>query len=239
MLAFLYRARRKYHLGLGADGIERMPLVRAIDAVSGLGLGAGAVGPQGERAWVRHAGLQGPAPRSMTSLLALLADRFGQRFIGQQFIGGWHPVERGERARLGGMVGPAAGIRLGLNGVLGSRVWDQTSAIQITSAPLRLPAMRPFLPGGDAYSLLGWMVRRHLQSDVDVRLRLVLDPDESGAALLGGASPPSLGHTSWLTTATVGPTKRVALVAPMVRLRAARIAADAVQPSMEISPNGH
>ncbi len=235
MLAFLYRARRKHNPALGADGITRMPVVRVIDALSGLQLAQGAAGPDGENAWVRHAGLQGAAPRSMTSLLALLADRFGQRFTGRQFIGGWHPVDRGERALLGGADG---GTRLGVNGILGSRVWDQASAIELRSAPLRLPQIRPFLPDDRSHALLGWTVRCHLQSDVEVRLRLALHPDEPGAAVLGGTHPPSLGHTSWLTTARVAGMNKPVLATPVVRVRAPRHGVAALR-AKETSLNGN
>jgi predicted component of type VI protein secretion system len=74
---------------------------------------------------------------------------------------------------------------------------------------------------------------------VEVQLRLAVHEDESGAALLGGAFPPSLGHTSWLTTASGAGGRKPVLTAPIVRLRAAHKAAAAAQPHKETSLNGH
>ncbi len=79
LLAFLYRARRKHRVALAPEPVEAAPVLRVLDALSGLGRGEGARAPGGQPAWLRHAGLQGAAPRSMASLLALLRDRLGVR----------------------------------------------------------------------------------------------------------------------------------------------------------------
>jgi type VI secretion system protein ImpH len=195
MLGFLYRVRRKHRPALGAGGIETMPLAGVTDALSALGWAEGARGPHGERSWLRHAGLQGAAPRSLASLLALLSDRFGTPFRGRAFVGGWHPVGSAERAVLGG-----AGTRLGGDAILGRRVWDQHSAIELRAGPLSRGAFMDLLPGGQSHALLDWTARRHLQVDVDLHLSIGLHAAEAVPAVLGGAQATRLGLTSWLAS---------------------------------------
>lgn len=80
LLGFLYRSRRKHHMALSTGSINEAPIVRSLDALASLGRAEGVRGPDGEQAWLRHAGLQGAAPRSMVSLLAVVRDRMGVHF---------------------------------------------------------------------------------------------------------------------------------------------------------------
>jgi type VI secretion system protein ImpH len=136
MLAFLYRNRKKHQWGLNTKGVADAPVTRSLDHLSGLGRAAGARAPGGEQAWLRHAGLQGPAPRSMTTLLALLNDRLKIRLSGRQFVGAWYPLDETDRAVLGrrhGVNGQrlAGGRRLGEETTLGRRAWDQSAGIEL------------------------------------------------------------------------------------------------------------
>jgi type VI secretion system protein ImpH len=209
LLSFWYRARGKHHLALkpGAaapkpepGGEPPAPLPRTLDALSGLGRGEGAHGPAGELAWLRHAGLQGAAPRSMASLLTLLRDRTGVAFDGQQFIGLWHPLAPCDRARLQGSGVPAMQSALGQGASLGARAWDQSAAIMLSVPPQPPQRFAALLPDGALFALLGWLVARHQQRDLSVMLTLA--PDAAPATRLGqrGAGPvaPRLGRSAWL-----------------------------------------
>ncbi len=219
LLAFLYRGRKKHHLGFSFKGIDDSPVARSLDDLSGLGRAAGAYAPSGEQAWLRHAGLQGPAPRSMSTLLALLSDRLKITFRGRQFVGAWHPVASSERAVLGRPVGltgrgTPGGRRLGVDTTLGRRGWDQSAAIELHASALPLVDYLSLLPGGANHALLGWLASRHLQSDVEIRLCLTLQGLVSGplpapkaqaqAYKIGGSDGPRLGLTSWLHGASPG-----------------------------------
>jgi type VI secretion system protein ImpH len=220
LLAFLYRGRKKHQLGLSSKGIEDAPVARCLDDLSGLGRAAGARAPGGEQAWLRHAGLQGPAPRSMSTLLALLSDRLKIDFGGRQFVGAWHPVAPSERAVLGrrrGLNGKRTpgGRRLGVDTTLGRRGWDQAAAIELHAFALPLADYLSLLPGGANHALLGWLATRHLQSDVEIRLCLTLQGPGPGTARapqvqartfgLGGSGGPRLGLTSWLHGSSSAP----------------------------------
>jgi type VI secretion system protein ImpH len=88
LLHLLFQAKQKYHLSLGARHLADMPLLRFVDASASLGFREKR-GLDQEAIWLKHAALMGAAPRSMSSLLAMLHDRLGIRFEAQQFFGEW------------------------------------------------------------------------------------------------------------------------------------------------------
>ncbi|MDO9360739.1 MAG: type VI secretion system baseplate subunit TssG [Polaromonas sp.] len=201
-LAFLYRSRKKHHMGLNWQSAQSSALASCLDSLSALGLKAGVRAPQGESAWIRHAGLLGGAPRSMTGLLAMLSDRLGVKARGLQFRGGWRDLEPRDIAKLSARQ-PVRGPRLGRSAVLGKRVWDQSAGVLIELSSLSLPQLRRLLKGGEQHELMKWMVRRYLQQDVGVEF--ALQPDIKGIrqSVLGGhESPLRLGWTSWLVGST-------------------------------------
>lgn len=209
LLGFLYRSRRKHHLALAGGAVDAAPLVRALDALSSLGRAEGARGPAGEQAWLRHAAVQGAAPRSMASLLAVVRDRMGVLFRGRQFVGGWHALARSDRARLasaGRRAGPES--RLGLGASLGARAWDQGGGLALDAPPLAPARYAALLPGAPDHALLGWLVGRHLQSDMDVQVTLapaVRPATRLGAADTPAALAPRLGLGAWLCSPGSGP----------------------------------
>ena len=199
VLGFRHRARAKAHLALQPAGAN--PLLTVMDQLSGLGRGVGARGPAGEAAWLRHAGLQNAAPRSMASLLALLRDRLDVPFTGEQFVGGWHTLAPRERAHLAGSRTRRSGRRAGSPGVsLGNRAWDQAAGIALTAPPMSPTQLAALLPGGERFALLGWLVARHLQADFTVSLTLALN--EAPVSRIGANSPMAarLGRSAWLSS---------------------------------------
>ncbi|HEX7647881.1 MAG TPA: type VI secretion system baseplate subunit TssG [Noviherbaspirillum sp.] len=199
VLGFLYRSRRKHRLALNAGDVANAALVRSLDALSGLGRAEGARGPGGELAWLRHAGVQGAAPRSMASLLAVVRDRLGVHFSGRQFVGGWNALATEERACLHDKRHfPGMQSRLGMGACLGSRAWDQGAGMELSTPPLDAATFSALLPGGETSALLGWLVARHLQRDIQVVVRL--DLKSQPATRLGQSEPlaPRLGLSAWL-----------------------------------------
>ncbi|NEX64799.1 type VI secretion system baseplate subunit TssG [Noviherbaspirillum sp. 17J57-3] len=234
VLGFFYRGRRKHHLALSAGDVAGAPLVRSLDALSGLGRMEGARAPGGELAWLRHAGVQGAAPRSMASLLAVVRDRMGVHFSGRQFVGGWNALAKEEQASLHGRKPPAGNqARLGMGACLGARAWDQGAAMELTAAPLPTPLFSSLLPGGDAYALLGWLVARHLQRDIRVVVKL--DLKDSPATRLDGKSalPPRLGLSAWLCSPGGGARAGKPYQTPCFALRP-----DAASPNGQSTPEG-
>ncbi len=225
LLAFLYRSRRKHHPALAGGALASAPLVRCLDALASLGRGkddddeeVSARGPHGEQAWLRHAAVQGAAPRSMTSLLAVVRDRLGIHFTGKQFVGGWHALALQDRARLHSQGKPASRLAgLGMGGSLGARAWDQGAGMALDAPPLQPQQFAALLKGGRTHGLLHWLVARHLQCDIDVQLKLQLAvrpmtrlvspdplignaaaPAPVAAAGTAASLAPRLGLSAWL-----------------------------------------
>lgn len=189
-LAFLYRSRKKHYLGLNWRASEQdNPLARTMDALSGLGRAEGARGPQAEMARLHYAGLQNAAPRSMQNLLTLLSDRLDLRLQGRQFVGGWQPLENADCPPLGRAI-------LGQQAVLGQRAWDAAAGIQLTAIGLPMERLSSLLPGGKDHALMDWLIRRHSQSPLQVRL--VIHPEPQTPASQPGLGSIRLGWTSWL-----------------------------------------
>ncbi|BCG04346.1 hypothetical protein PPGU19_089140 (plasmid) [Paraburkholderia sp. PGU19] len=198
-LSFLYRSRKKHAPGLNWRSPHGSALAAALDALSNLGLRAGSNsthhGPHGEHLWMRHAGLLGAAPRSMTGLCTLLADRLGLKVRGAQFVGGWREIDAADSLRLarGGSRAP----RLGGAAVLGRRTWDEANGIRIEFPELTKARFEALLPGGRDHAMAAWLIRSYLQQDFDVQFVLHLAPQRVDCAA-GGLRAARLGWTSWL-----------------------------------------
>ncbi len=193
-LAFLYRSRKKHHVGLNWRAHEQdNALARTIDALSGLGRAEGARDPQGNMARLNHAGLQNAAPRSMVNLLTLLSDRLDLRLRGRQFVGGWQALDASECPPLGHAI-------LGEKAVLGRRAWDAAAGIEITVHAAPLNRLLSLLPGGQDHALMSWLLRRHTQAELQVSL--ILQPEPQHCEDLPRLGQARLGWTSWLSSNT-------------------------------------
>ena len=197
LLSFLYRSRKKHHLGLQRRSPLTSSMATCLDALSNLGL-QGARGQSAQHAtWLRHAGLVGGTPRSMTGLLTMITDRLQVRASGRQFCGAWRALEPRDIPVLSTRHWQSA-PRLGKTAVLGSRVWDQSAGIRITLSHLSVQRFRSLLKGGTDYALLREMVLRYLQQDMTVEVELQLDKKEVVPTRLTRKEPPRLGLTTWL-----------------------------------------
>ncbi|HZZ11764.1 MAG TPA: type VI secretion system baseplate subunit TssG [Paraburkholderia sp.] len=223
-LSFLYRSRQKLAPSLTSRTPRDAELAACLDALGNLGLQQGGPrGPRGASLWLRHAGLLGGAPRSMTGLLALLSDRLGVTVRGAQFIGGWHTVDAADSLRLArpGTRAP----RLGGVAVLGRRTWSQSAGVRLEFVDLSETLFAALLPGGDAHALAAWLVRSYLQQDHEVSFVLHrAKPANAGA--LGGVSAARLGWTAWVGG------ERAAARAASVRPQAVRLAMRASEASV-------
>ncbi len=195
MIGFLYRSRRLHRPSLSGAALAETALGRVLDALSGLGLQAGNRGPSGQLPWLRHAGVQGAAPRSLASLLSVLGDRLGVSLRGRSMVGAWVPIKASEQAVL--VTRGRLRRRLGFDTVLGRRAWDQSAAIEIETPALPSAKFEALLPGGRMHRELAWAAASHLQVDVEVRLRLALDAATRQFTGLGPRGP-VLGRTAWL-----------------------------------------
>lgn len=200
-LSFLYRSRKKHVPALNAASPQASALAACLDALGNLGFAAQTRGPARAQLWLRHAGLFDAAPRSMSALLAVLADRIGLRVTGESFVGRWREVDAGDTLRLAqaGVRAPHA-PRLGRACVLGRRAWDQGAGIRISFFDVPPARFAALLPGGEAHERVVWLVQRHAQQDLDIEFVLHAAPRHAACAL-GAGEAARLGWTSWLTLA--------------------------------------
>lgn len=195
-LSFLYRSRVQHRIGLQWRGPADSPLARALDAIGGLGLARGARGPDGEWAWLRQAALQGPAPRSMASLTALLSDRLGLPVRGQSCVGGWLVLDASDTTRLG------RGAALNGSAVLGKRAWDASAGIALQVGPMPAERWSDWLAGGRDCLRLRWLTSRHVQQDLQLRLDLL--PGAWSAQACPRLGQARLGWSAWLSSPNGG-----------------------------------
>ena len=205
-LSLFYQGRKKHRLGLGWHSPTASSVARCTDALCALGFSPAvnpAVSPPATAAshvpWLRHAGLLGGAPRSMTGLTALLSDRFSLPVRGEQFVGGWHPLESDALTRLGSAHRSPV---LGQTATLGRTYWDQAAGIRLRSNALTLSRLQSLVPGGREHADFSATVRRYLPSDTRVEVVLTPAPDAMPASRLSAHAGLKLGWTAWLTGTT-------------------------------------
>ena len=199
LLHLLFQAKQKYHLSLGARHLADMPLLRFVDASASLGFKEKKAVNE-EAIWLQHAALMGAAPRSMSSLLAMLHDRLGIRFEAQQFFGEWLLIDPSEQASLGRGLKNKSAAQLGVNATLGIRAWHQGAGILLQAKNLTPQAYQKLLPGESCHRKLKWLVQQHQSSNYRVCLQIHLKDRYFKPAGLG-AQGPRLGLTAWLAHA--------------------------------------
>ena len=215
LVSLLYRAREKHRVGLRIQSPDEGPV--ADMGFSLVGIGGSRLRDRmkakglSDRALLHYSGILAQNPRSSTGLDGLIADYFtsvlewddrsAEELVNvREFVGRWHALEWDQRTRLGV---PDGNCRLGVDAVLGGRVWDQQGMIEIVLGPLTMETFLHFLPGGAALPPLLELTTFYLRGDADFTIRLVLRaPDVPGTVLRSAPGPDGsrLGHTSWLKT---------------------------------------
>jgi type VI secretion system protein ImpH len=91
---------------------------------------------------------------------------------------------------------------LGLNTVVGSRVWDQQAKVTLRVGPLTFAEFSKFLPSGSAFRPLVQLTRFFVGQEFDFDIQLVLKAVEVPWCRLGemGDRAPRLGWSTWLKT---------------------------------------
>ena len=151
-----------------------------------------------EIALLRYSGLLAHRPRNATSLEAMLRAYLQLPVEVIQFQGQWLRLEAANCTALGGDNHNNA---MGLNVIVGDRIWDVQSKIRIRLGPLTYEQFQDFLPDKaplpdrKAIFLLMQLIRLYVGPEVDVEFQLVLRKDEVPACAFGrgGDGAPSSG----------------------------------------------
>ncbi len=154
-------------------------------------------------ALLHYSGLLSQRPRSACNLQALLQDYFQLPIQVKQFQGQWLRIDQIAQSHLEG-----AGCynQLGIDMVVGERVWDVQNKSRIRLGPLDYQQFCEFfpdhtpLPQRKAFFLLAHLVRLYLGSELDFDVQLVLKSEYVPEMQLSHAEGigPQLGWDTWL-----------------------------------------
>lgn len=155
-------------------------------------------------ALLRYAGFFVQRPRNAANLRALLADYFQLPAEVEQFRGQWLAVPQQDKPVLG-----LSGM-LGVDTVVGDRVWDVQSRFRVRLGPLSYPQFLDLLPDRAPVAerkslfLVNQLTRVFAGTELDFDVQLVLAADavpEAELADTGGIGP-RLGWNLWLISDT-------------------------------------
>lgn len=177
---------------------------QVLSAAIGLGtphLGASLATPL--QALLFHAGGLAARSRSAERLRGMLSEEIGGEVRIVEFTGGWVRLPAAEQTRLGGAGQPGQHLRLGVDAVIGSQIWDASARFMVNLGPLSLPAFRALLPGAPLHTRLVELIRLQVGLEEDFAFNPVLAADQVppmrlGAPGPGGTGAAQLGWTSWL-----------------------------------------
>jgi type VI secretion system protein ImpH len=152
---------------------------------------------------LRYSGFFAHRPRNAVSLEAMLRAFLKLPVQVIQFQGQWLRLEASNCTALGGR---PVNNAMGINVIVGDRVWDVQSKIRIRLGPLTYPQFQSFLPDRSptprrkALFLLSQLVRLYVGPELDVEFQLVLSKDEVPSCTLGAkdsAMGSRLGWNTW------------------------------------------
>jgi type VI secretion system protein ImpH len=143
---------------------------------------------------LHYAGRLACQTRHAEGLEAILADFFKLPVTIEQFVPHWMELPVDCRWQLGTL--PETG-RLGVNTVVGERVWDCQHKFRIRFGPLSLEDYQRLLPGGLSLERLAALVRNCLGDEMSWDLHLILQQADVPPLKLGGEIG-RLGWTTWL-----------------------------------------
>jgi type VI secretion system protein ImpH len=205
-VSLFYRAWEKYRL---PQGYERARLDGTEDLVTG-GLyclaGFGTAGLRGRLAlddevFLFFSGHFAHYPRSAAALEAMLEDYFAVPVRVEQAQGQWLELDEADRTLLpGGDDEPGLHCAVGVDLIVGERVWDVQSKFRVRLGPMSRAAFHRFLPGGDALRAVCQLARTYAGPDLDFDVQPTLRADEVPACRLSAEEPEvqCLGWDAWL-----------------------------------------
>ncbi|MDH3529312.1 MAG: type VI secretion system baseplate subunit TssG [Acidobacteriota bacterium] len=142
-----------------------------------------------------YTGLITQKPHSATIVAQIVADYFGLRAKVLQFFGHWIDLDKESITKLS-----RANSTLGLDAIVGARVWDQQSKFRLVLGALTFNEFRSFLPNGSACKPLKSIVRFLVGLEFNFDVQLILKANQVPSTILTTRAKrkPMLGWTSWL-----------------------------------------
>jgi type VI secretion system protein ImpH len=185
--ALFFRAWEKYRLPFTYERSRREGLPKDADlptqALYCL-VGLGTRGLRGrleveDGAFLYYAGHFAHYPRSASALEGILGDYFGMPVAVRQLQGQWLALDHTEQTKMPSQLLPRGlNTRLGVNAIVGERVWDVQSKFRVRVGPLRYAQFRALMPNGDALVPFCELTRAYAGATLDFDVQPVLLPEE-------------------------------------------------------------
>jgi type VI secretion system protein ImpH len=152
-----------------------------------------------DETYLYYAGHFSHFPRSAVSLECLLQDYFELATRVEQFQGQWLYLHVEDCSRTPSADLPeGVNCQLGVNLIVGSRVWDVQSKLRIKLGPLDYAEFRRFMPTGDALRPICQLTRSYVGPEFDFDVHPILKGPEVPWCRLG-ADPAGGAHLGWNT----------------------------------------
>jgi type VI secretion system protein ImpH len=204
LVGLFYAAWAKYRLpiayerhdGEGDDGVTT--LLRAL-----VGLGTGGLRNRldvADEVLLHYGGNLARLPRSAVGLQQVLSDYLGRTVRVEQFVGKWLDIPAEEQTRLSGLGTARSGnAQLGVDALIGERVWDLEGSFRLEVGPLGYGAFQRLMPGGPDLARLADLARFYAPTHLNFTIRPILHRDEVPKPVLrNDETAPRLGWNSWL-----------------------------------------
>jgi type VI secretion system protein ImpH len=208
-ISFLYRAWEKYRPYIRDERGDNY-----LDGLLLCFMGHGTDGLQQrlsipDKGLIYYASLFMHHPRNAITLEMMLADYMKLPVKIEQFQGRWvslSPQKRPQlrdprnRGKFKNSANPP--IRLGVNAILGDRVWSIQNKFRVRVGPLTYEQFERLLPEpkNEQFFALAQLTRIFVGHQVEFDVQLVLKADQVPFCMLGGEKPMRLGWNSWLKT---------------------------------------
>jgi type VI secretion system protein ImpH len=210
LISLFHRAWEKYRfpfvyeqvkLGMLGDESEDL-FTRCLYCLIGLGT-PGLRGRQliDDETFLYYGGHFAHFPRSTIALECILCDYFELPVQVEQFQGQWLYLSPEDRSLL-----PSASLphglntEVGVNFILGERVWDVQSKFRLRVGPLDYQQFCRFMPVGDALRPMAQLSRSYVGMEFDFDVQPVLKGEEVPWLRLTAEGPdhPRLGWNTWV-----------------------------------------
>lgn len=195
-ISLFYRASTKYHFLIDYERNPEEGIAQYLSDLTGMGTPALKNRMKiTDQIFLFYSGLFNQQPRSACGLEGILHDYFQVPAEIEMFIGQWIRMEPGNLTRLG-----IQNSTLGVDFILGERIWDRQSKFRVQLGPLSLAQIRQFFPGSPAFEELVQLIRLYAGIEHDFDVSLVPEIKEASSCQLrsDGEAGARLGWSSWL-----------------------------------------
>ena len=139
-------------------------------------------------------------PRTAGMLQRILSEFMGVPTQVLQFQGQWLYLRSEDRSEMPNEHNPKGrNCELGLNMMLGERVWNVQSKIRIRLGPMTIADFNRLSPGGHRLTIAAQFIRAYIGPDVDFDVQPILRKEDVPTSQLGNDDEQSrLGWNSWV-----------------------------------------